>query len=425
MGPRDEEENSVHAVVIVIALAAGLWFVAFPARQAPLVTDAPPAITGGASGTPLAAAVREDLARYVTNLRRRTGAPGVSAAVVLPDGEPVTAAVGYADVEAGKLLTPENLLLGGSTGKSYCAATVMRLVAAGRLSLDDEISRFLGQRPWFARLPGADALTIRILLTHTGGLPQFLDVGAFQRSFVWDALAGRDTGYPPEKMLSFVSGAESLNAPGADFHYSDLGYVLLGLVVEAVTGRSYYDVLRDEVLTPLEIEWIQPANTQRIKGLAVGYVGNSWVTRVSRMAGRNMDEGGVLRFSPAIEFTGGGLANTPLGLAFFYKRLLEGRLLDRENTVAMVKNAVPSTPLGAGSHYGFGLLIVDRPGFGRYVGHSGWYPGYVSNAAWFADYRFSVAVQVNRDEGIDVYTPLRDIAAGVIERLGKPRPAGH
>ena len=409
------------ALAVVLVAALGLWFVVFPAHEAPLVTSVPAAVADGSGRTALAVTVRASLVRYITDMQRRTGAPGVSAAAVLPDGGTVTAAVGFADVEAGKPMTPATLMLGGSTGKSYCAATVMTLVAAGKLDLDDKVSKFLGDRPWFARIPNSSALTLRMLLTHTGGLPQFLDVGEFQRSFIWDAWMGRDTGYSPGTMLSFIAGQPPLSAPGAEFHYSDLGYTLLGLVVERVTGRSYYDVLRDEVLAPLGLDSIRPATSTWIPGLAVGYVASSPLNRLARMTGRNM-ENGVLRFNPAIEFTGGGLANTPLGLAAFYQGLMEGRLLDAAHTSEMLERAVPSPELGRGTHYGFGLVIVDRPGFGRYVGHSGWYPGYLSNAAWFADHGFSVAVQVNRDAAIDIYTPIRDIAALILQAMGKPRP---
>ncbi len=134
-------------------------------------------------------------------------------------------------------------------------------------------------------------------------------------------------------------------------------------------------------------------------------------------------EGGVLRFNPAIEYTGGGLANSPLGLALFYKRLLEGRLVDARLVAQMVDGAVASPALGKGTRYGYGLMIMTRPGFGRYIGHSGWYPGYLSNAAYFVDRGFSVAVQVNSDEGFDVYAAVRDIASRALSVLGPPPAA--
>lgn len=408
---------------LAAVLAAGAWFVVFPARHAPVVRSVPPPVTSRTGSSSLGSAVQDALVRYVSQMRRATGAPGVSAAVVLPDGEAVTAAVGYADVEARTPMAPDTLLLGGSTGKSYGAATIMRLVAAGRLSVDDRVSRYLGARGWFARVPNPGALTIRMLLTHTGGLPQFLDLGVFQRRFLRDAWLGRDTGYPPETMLSFLSGEHPLCAPGAEFHYSDLGYTLLGLVIEQVTGRPYFQVLRDEVLAPLDLDWIRPADTPTIPGLAVGYVGSTWLTRLSRMAGRNMTSG-VLRFNPAIEYTGGGLANNPRGLATFYKRLIEGRLVDARSVARMVGDAVPAPALGKGTRYGYGLMIMNRPMLGRYIGHSGWYPGYLSYAAYFADHGFSVAIQVNRDDGIDIYVPVRDIASRVVAALDQSPASG-
>ncbi len=405
------------AVVLLLAV----WTVVFPTHEPLSVETIPQPALGSPVTAGIAQAVQQEMSRYLVEMQKKSGVPGLSAAVVLPDGQPVTVAVGYADVEARKALTPDTLLLGGSTGKTFCAATVMLLVEKGQLSLEDRVSKYLAKRPWFSKIPNADALTIRMLLTHIGGLPQFLDIGAFQRRFLFDSLAGKDIGYSPDTMLSFLAHQPALNAPGAALHYLDLGYMLLGQIVEEVTGKPYYEALQQQVLDPLGLTWIRPSNTTRIPGLAVGYVKSDWETRLERMAGRNMTDG-VLHFNPALEYTGGGLATTPLGLALFYKQLLEGRLLDAEHVALMTQSAVPSPALGKNSHYGFGLLIVDRPGFGRYFSHSGWYPGYLSNVACFRDYGFSVAIQTNTDRSVDIYTSLRDIASIVLRAMAKPVP---
>jgi D-alanyl-D-alanine carboxypeptidase len=88
----------------------------------------------------------------------------------------------------------------------------------------------------------------------------------------------------------------------------------------------------------------------------------------------------------------------------------------------MTQPAVPYPARGGNAHYGFGLVIVDRPGFGKYFTHSGWYPGYLTNVAYFRDYRFSVAIQANTDRNVDIYTPVRDIASIVLRAMGKPVP---
>jgi D-alanyl-D-alanine carboxypeptidase len=409
------------AILVAGFSLLAVWTVAFPTHEPLYVETIPPPAVGSSVRAGIAQSVQQEMSRYLVELQKKTGAPGLSASVVLPDGQPVTVAVGYADVEAKKALTPDTLLLGGSTGKTYCAVTVMQLVEKGQLSLDDRVSKYLARRTWFSRTPNAKALTIRMLLTHTGGLPQFLDIAAFKRRFFFDALLGKDTGYSPDTMLSFLVDQPALNAPGAAFHYSDLGFMMLGQVVEEVTGKSYYEVLQQQVLNPLGLIWTRPANTTRIPGLAVGYVESDLETRLDRMAGPNMTNG-VLHFNPAIEYTGGGLANTPLGLALFYKQLLEGGLIQSESVALMTQPAIPSPALGRNTHYGFGLLIVDRPGFGRYFSHSGWYPGHLTNVAYFRDYGFSAAIQTNTDRNVDIYTPMRDIASIVLRSMGKPVP---
>ncbi len=117
---------------------------------------------------------------------RKSGARGLSAAVRLPDGSVITETFGYADAESGLRLTPETLLPGGSTGKTFVAATVMSLVKDGVLELDGEISIWLGDEPWFERLPNHDDITLRMLLNHSSGMPDHIYQNVFRMSFAWE-----------------------------------------------------------------------------------------------------------------------------------------------------------------------------------------------------------------------------------------------
>ncbi|MCB1842769.1 MAG: beta-lactamase family protein, partial [Halioglobus sp.] len=109
--------------------------------------------------------------------------PGATAAIVFRDGSMVSVASGFADAEAGTPMTPETRMLAGSIGKTFVAATILSLAEEGRLDLDEAISHWLGHRDWFARLPNADDITVRQLLSHRSGLPDHVHSARFMEAW--------------------------------------------------------------------------------------------------------------------------------------------------------------------------------------------------------------------------------------------------
>ncbi len=104
--------------------------------------------------------------------------PGMTVAMAGPDGA-VTVATGVANREDEALMTPETTMLAASIGKTFVAATVLQLSEQGTLALDDPISRWLGDRVWFGRLPNGTTITVRHLLQHRSGLPDHVHMPAF------------------------------------------------------------------------------------------------------------------------------------------------------------------------------------------------------------------------------------------------------
>lgn len=353
----------------------------------------------------------------VTALMQTGKTPGVSAAVIHGDLL-LTGVAGKADPERGLRMAPDTRLMGGSTGKTFAAATALSLVEEGGLSLDTPIAPLFADTAWYRRLPNADALTLRMLLMHTGGFPQFLDVPGFMARYLWDAMRGRSTAYTPEEMLAFILDKAPLNPPGEAHAYSDLHYHLAGLVMERATGRSYYALLQERILAPLGLSDAIPSDRRALPGLAAGYARGDILAAFAGQTGRTLDDAGALRIDPALEWTGGGLALTPRALARFYRALALGRIL-KPDTVALMKSSSLPLPTGpdVSSRYGLGIFITDRPEFGRYIGHSGFFPGYTSNVAHFLDHGLTVAVQFNTDHGPDVNDSLRSIAKAAIAAL--------
>ena len=313
----------------------------------------------------------------------------------MPDGALHAAATGWADREDATRMTPNTRMLGGSTGKSFAAAVVLVLAQEGRLDLDAPLARWLGDRPWFDRLPNADALTLRRLLRHRSGLRDHIDDPAFAAAMQAKMeTEGSGAAMAPEEVIQFVLDTEPLFQPGAGYHYADTNYILTGLTVEAVTDSPYYDVLRDRLLDPLDLARTDPANRPDLPGLAAGYIEGEAPFGLPPKVTRD----GTLVYNPATEWTGGGLVTNSQDLARWATALYEGAALpgDYRNALldAVPKDSTQQARYGPDVRYGLGVTI-RRTALGTAYGHRGWTPGYLSVFEYYPRERLAVAVQVN------------------------------
>ena len=234
--------------------------------------------------------------------------PGLRAAVRFPDGRVVRAAVGLADREADIPLDDRVRMPGGSTGKTFAAALTMLLVEDGVLSLDDPASKWLGDRDWYRRLPNADAIRVRHLLSHSAGLGDYPGTMRFRIGMVWRAIR-RSGRFEPEELIGFI-GRRPRYPAGRGYAYTDAGYLVLGRVIEAAAGRAYYDLLRERILEPHGLDEIGLQDRSVLPGITPGYT----------MGARNLRDDGTMKFDPSSEWTGGGLTTNPTMLV----RVLRG-----------------------------------------------------------------------------------------------------
>lgn len=327
--------------------------------------------------------------------RARYSIPGITAAFVLPDGRMAKVASGRADVERNVAMTPDSRMLSGSTGKTVAAAVTMKLSVQGVWSLDDKLSKYLGGKPWFSRLPNADALTIRLLLQHRGGLENYYDNPRFFE--LHRARVAADPTYVPnfDTLIEFVCDRPPLFPAGQGFKYTDVGYLLVGLAIEAATGRKYYELAREFYLDPLHLTLTAPSNVRRLPGLAQGY-GNG---RNPLLLGPTMlDAAGALTYDPSIEFTAGGFVSNAGDLARWAFSLYGGRALPAAAVAEMV--AVPKGETNQ-RHYGLGTGVYPAAeGLPLGYGHDGYIPGYRSSLRYYPAAGIAIALQVNTEDGI-------------------------
>ena len=342
---------------------------------------------------PAATASRDDLAplrarlqRMLDSVRVARGFTGATLGVALADGRTLALATGMADTARKIPLTPQSMLLSGSIGKTYVVAVVLQLVAEGRLDLDAPVARYLGDLPWYSRLPNAGAITVRQLLNHTSGLvryefdPRATKVLREQPMKAWT----------PEERLSYLLDTRAGFEAGQGWDYSDTNYIVIGMIVERLTGRAYYDELRRRVLEPLALRHTIPSDRPDIP-VANGYAGPK-----NDLGGYDASVvDGRLAVNPQFEWTGGGIASTADDLARWGKLLYEGRAFP-DSLLPVMLAGVPSK-LGPNVTYGLGVMIRQTPQ-GPVWGHSGFFPGYASEMVYLPAAKTAVGFQVNQSD---------------------------
>ncbi|MBC7144947.1 MAG: beta-lactamase family protein [Thioclava marina] len=329
--------------------------------------------------------------QVLTEFHQTYGFPGATVAYATEDGTVASFAVGFADVEAGTPMTPESRMLAASIGKTVWGALVLSLETDGVLSRSDLVSTYLGDRPWFARVPNAAEITIGQLGNHTSGLPDHVHMEGVAKELI-------DLGeeeFDPVDLISFIFDEPPLFEAGSNWAYSDSGYVLLGLAIEAATGRDVFDLAQERFLTPLGLSATSPSLERRIDGLAVGYTNDA---NPFGLAPRTMDEAGRLTWNPVVEWTGGGFASTSSDLAVWGRALFAGNAM----AFPYLENLLDGVPVHSDIPdvlYGTGVAVYQTSPYGPVYGHGGWIPGYVSSLRHYADHGVTIAFQINTDFG--------------------------
>lgn len=310
--------------------------------------------------------------------------PGATLGVVMANGESFGLAVGYSDRDAKTPMKADDRMLAGSTGKTFAAASAFQLVAEGKLGFDDKIEKYLGKEPWFSRLPNAKDVTIRMLLNHTSGLVRY----EFKKEFTDFLTANPMKVWTPEERLAYLFDAKASFEAGKGWDYSDTNYIVLGMIIERVTGKKFYDEARKRFIKKLKLNGTVAQEGPVIKGVIQGYAGAA-----NPFGGKDaMIENGKFVVNPQLEWTGGGWASTSQDLARWAKMYFEGTAFDAK----LMPQVLDGVEAKLGPNVKYGLCVIIRPTqAGTTYGHSGFFPGYVTDMMYFPDKKIAVAVQVN------------------------------
>lgn len=358
-------------------------------------------------------ALRQKLQAKLDEWHKNGKFAGATVGVVLADGTSFGLATGFSDLQTKRQMKPTDLMLAGSVGKTYAAAVALQLIGEGKINLDEKIEKYLGKETWFARLPNAKDITVRQLMNHTSGLVRY----EFKEQFAKDLTANPDKVWRPEELLSYLFDEKAAFEAGKGWDYSDTNYIVLGMIIEKVTGKKYYDEARNRILKPLHFKNTFPQDKREIKGLVQGYAGEK-----NPFGGTDaMIQNGKFTFNPQFEWTGGGMVSNSVDLARWAKLMYEGKAFDAKLLPQMLEG-VSAPMLGRETKYGLGVII--RPTrVGLTYGHSGFFPGYMTEVMYFTEYKIAVAAQVNSSVFQNLGKPLGRVLVETAETiLGKETP---
>jgi len=320
-----------------------------------LTVGFPPQATGEVPTGPV---VSGETGAKVDELLSRLAGFGYSGAVIVAkDGEVILSkGYGLADRKNNVAVTPQTVFTIGSITKQFTAAAILKLEMAGRLSVEDPISKYFDDAP-------ADkaGITIHHLLTHTAGFPD-----AIGRDF--------DVSSDRERFVELALQWPLLSVPGQRYRYSNVGYSLLGIIIEKVTGTGYEQFLVENLFKPAGMNrtgYLLPE--YRDDELAIGYQGDEPWGAVIRKP--------MLPDGPSWHLrANGGIHSTTLDMYRWYRALQGDTVLSPDAKRKMYTSHVPEGP-GADSFYGYGWAIFTTPRNTKLIAHNG------GNGIFSADFR--------------------------------------
>jgi D-alanyl-D-alanine carboxypeptidase len=296
------------------------------------------------------------------------GVPGIIVRVQDPHRAARNFVVGVSDLATGAKLRPAAQFRIGSITKTFVATVVLQLVGEGRLRLDEPVAR---------RLPGllanGEQITVRQLLNHTSGLPDYTGDPELLAGIVQNRV------WAPQGLVALAEKQPLLFPPGSAWAYSNTDYIVAGLLVEAVTGRSLARELDRRIFSPLHLEHTSfPTGTASL----TGYYAHGYISTEANPTpdGQPLD---VTGYNPSHAWAAGAIVSNAADLSSFYGALMSGRLLP-PHLLREMKKTVAEDPTDPNSfHYGLGLERVNDA-CGTHWGHRGAIFGYQSLAYWDA-----------------------------------------
>jgi CubicO group peptidase (beta-lactamase class C family) len=295
--------------------------------------------------------------------------PGGVALVVKDDKTIYRKAFGMANLEHNVKMKPDHIFRIGSITKQFTAAAILKLVDEGQIKLDDDITKFVEDYPTHGH-----SIKVSHLLNHTSGMKSYTGMKE------WDAET-RKKDFTPKELIDYFKHQPMEFRPGDEFNYNNSGYILLGHIIEVVTGKSYENYIQETFFTPLGMERSSYGSTSRvIKNRAYGY----------DKAGEDYKNADFLSMTQP--YAAGSLLSTVDDVHTWYKAVFEDKVISKDSR----EKAHSTKKLSNGdmTDYGYGWQIGNIQG-SLMISHGGGINGFSTSSLYLPEENVFVAIFSN------------------------------
>ncbi|MGW0748799.1 serine hydrolase domain-containing protein [Streptomyces sp. NPDC002587] len=365
----------------VATAAAGLLIapaVAGSAHGAPAQGRSVPAIPAAPSPTPdgdtefpqLTPAVAARLDAAIQRVLRETGVPGVTVGLWAPGKGSYVRNFGVANKATGAPMQTDFQIRIGSETKTFTVTALLQLVDQGKIGLDDPIGKYV------TGVPNGDRITLRQLAGMRSGLFNYSEDEGFIKAFEADPKKP----FTPQQLLGYSFTHPVQFAPGAEWQYSNTNLILLGLVIEKITGRPLREVIERDVLEPAGLRHtLFPVGAEFPAPHAQGYTDQSASGKIVN----------ATDWDPSWAWAAGAIISDQQDLRSWARTLATGTLL----TPATQAERLKTTSIGIpGAGYGLGIFNIQG-----WIGHNGSLPGYETLTVYLPEDRATMVVLLNTD----------------------------
>ncbi|MGW7268595.1 serine hydrolase domain-containing protein [Streptomyces sp. NPDC054842] len=328
------------------------------------------------------------LDKAVEKVRRQAGIPGVVVGLWMPGKGSYVRATGLADTGTGEPMTTREYVRIGSETKTFTVTALLKLVEDGRIGLDDPIAEYIDG------VPNGDHITLRHLAEMRSGLYPYSDDPDFDH----DLLSDPNRYFSPEELLEYGYRHENTFAPGKKFEYNNSNLILLGLVIEKVTGHRLADVIERRVLRPAHLRHtLFPEGAEFPEPHPRGYTNQT-------LSGEVADS---TDWDPSWAWAAGAMISNLHDLHRWAKIVATGELISPQLQAERLKTLPTGHP---GTTYGLGIFKSDG-----WIGHNGSIPGYETVTVYLPSKKATLVVMINTDITVGGQEPSTLVARAVTE----------
>ncbi|MCX5418297.1 serine hydrolase [Streptomyces sp. NBC_00078] len=330
------------------------------------------------------------LDKTIEDVRRQAGIPGVVVGLWMPGRGSYVRATGVADTVTRRPMTTNPFVRIGSETKTFTVTALLELVDDHRVRLDDPISRYVHG------VPDGDRITLRQLAEMRSGLFPYTS----DPDFIHELLSNPTRFFTPREVLAYGFRHANVFAPGTQFQYSNTNLVLLGLVIEKVSGHRLADFIATRVLRPARLgHTFLPQGTEFPEPHPRGYTDQT-------LSGEVAD---ATDWNPSWAWAAGAMISNLHDLRRWAEVVATGKLLSPQTQAQRLKTLPTGFP---GTSYGLGIFETNG-----WIGHNGSIPGYETVTVYLPSQKATMVIMINTDsssEGQEPSTLLARAITGVV-----------